>query len=82
MFSKLIVNKLVLGTGTEILKTFFIRYSHTSHVVDNKLIVVGGVNPYHQDDCHVIVISLTDWVWKGFLLPVRFSFLADVMSKQ
>ena len=67
---------------TEILERFFIRYSHTSHVVDNKLVVVGGVNPYQQDDCHVLVISLADWMWKGFHLSVWFSILVDVMSEQ
>lgn len=48
---------------------FFFRYSHTAHVVDDNLVLIGGVTPISSHPPGVIVLHLKNLTWKSYTLP-------------
>ncbi|XP_002162013.3 tRNA wybutosine-synthesizing protein 4 isoform X1 [Hydra vulgaris] len=46
------------------------RYSHTSHVVDDLLVIVGGVDPSEHYQLPIILIYLSKKVWQPLMLPI------------
>lgn len=49
------------------------RYAHTSHVVDNTLILIGGAN-YNEQPPGICMINLLTKQAVEFKLPVCFTF--------
>lgn len=47
------------------------RYSHTAHVVDENLFLIGGVIPNSSHPAGVVVLNLKNLTWKSYTLPVR-----------
>lgn len=45
------------------------RYSHTAHVVDDNLVLIGGVTPISSHPPGVIVLHLKNLTWKSYTLP-------------
>ena len=61
------------------------RYSHTAHVVDENLFLIGGVIPNSSHPAGVVVLNLKNLTWKSYTLPVGFtssalSFFSDFPS--
>ena len=48
--------------------SFSFRYSHTSHIIDDKLWIIGGVDLSIPSD--VLVINLRNWNWREYRLQV------------
>ena len=48
--------------------SFLDRYSHTAHVVGDKLILLGGINPtdHYSPDLVIVDLSSRDWVSYSF----------------
>ena len=49
------------------------RYSHTAHVVDENLFLIGGVIPNSSHPAGVVVLNLKNLTWKSYTLPVGFT---------
>ncbi|CAH3145646.1 unnamed protein product, partial [Porites lobata] len=45
------------------------RYSHTAHVVNDHLVLVGGVSPNSTRTPGVVLLNLKSLTWKSFSLP-------------
>ncbi|KAJ7391936.1 Leucine carboxyl methyltransferase 2 [Desmophyllum pertusum] len=45
------------------------RYSHTAHVINDNLILVGGVTPNSSHPPGVVVLHLNSLTWKSYTLP-------------
>ncbi|XP_067021232.1 tRNA wybutosine-synthesizing protein 4-like [Acropora muricata] len=45
------------------------RYSHTAHVVDDKLILVGGVTTNSSHSPGIVILNLESLTWNSFTLP-------------
>ena len=58
---------------------FFFRYSHTAHVVNDHLVLVGGVSPNSTHTPGLVLLNLKSLIWKSFSLPVS-SFLLSQYS--
>ena len=56
---------------------FFFRYSHTAHVVNDHLVLVGGVSPNSTRTPGVVVLNLNSLTWKSFSLPVSAFLLSQ-----
>ena len=54
------------------LPQWFSRYSHTAHVVDDKLILVGGVTTNSSHSPGIVILNLESLKWNSFTLPVGF----------
>ncbi|XP_071803609.1 tRNA wybutosine-synthesizing protein 4-like [Asterias amurensis] len=54
----------------ELTPTLSLRYSHTAHVVDDKLFLIGGINP-HGAHCYTVsIVNLTAATSCEYSLPV------------
>ena len=51
------------------------RYSHTTHIIDEKLWMVGGVSL--KQSSPLLMVDLKTWKWREYSLEVRF----DSVSK-
>ena len=56
---------------------FFFRYSHTAHVVNDHLVLVGGVSPNSTRTPGVVLLNLKSLTWKSFSLPVSAFLLSQ-----
>ena len=56
---------------------FFLRYSHTAHVVNDHLVLVGGVSPNSTHTPGVVLLNLKSLSWKSFSLPVSSLLLSQ-----
>ena len=56
---------------------FFFRYSHTAHVVNDHLVLVGGVSPNSTHTPGVVLLNLKSLTWKSFSLPVSAFLLSQ-----
>ena len=56
---------------------FFFRYSHTAHVVNDHLVLVGGVSPNSTHTPGVVLLNLKSLIWKSFSLPVSAFLLSQ-----
>jgi len=45
------------------------RYSHTSHIIGDKMWLIGGVDVCSSSE--ILVIDLSDWKWKEYKLQAR-----------
>lgn len=45
------------------------RYSHTGHIVNDELILVGGVTPNSPHPPGVVILDLKSVAWKSFITP-------------
>ena len=55
----------------------FFRYSHTAHVVNDHLVLVGGVSPNSTHTPGVVLLNLKSLTWKSFSLPVSAFLLSQ-----
>ena len=59
------------------LNFLFFRYSHTAHVVNDHLVLVGGVSPNSTHIPGVVLLNLKSLTWKSFSLPVSYLLLSQ-----
>ena len=57
----------------------FFRYSHTAHVVNDHLVLLGGVSPNSTHTPGVVLLNLTSLTCKSFSLPVSFFFYHNIL---
>ncbi|XP_066301529.1 tRNA wybutosine-synthesizing protein 4-like [Branchiostoma lanceolatum] len=62
-------NVTVVWTELEMTPPLSPRYSHTSHVCGNSLLLVGGVNPGNHYPPGLTVINLVSGMWKEYAFP-------------
>ena len=56
---------------------YFFRYSHTAHVVNDHLVLVGGVSPNSTHTPGVVLLNLKSLTWKSFSPPVSAFLLSQ-----
>ena len=65
----------------QLCRYFYFRYSHTAHVVNDNLLLVGGVTPNSSHPPGVVVLHLKSLRWKSYSLPVSNLLLNFVVFK-
>lgn len=45
------------------------RYSHSTHVIDDQLFVIGGIDPNCTSQPPILIISLKEKTWRAVALP-------------
>ena len=81
-----LVNKLVIFSDNPEVILFlfcfvlFFRYSHTAHVVNDNLVLIGGVTPNSSHPPGVVVLHLTSLTWKSYTLPVGLTLPRSIFS--
>ncbi|XP_068745300.1 tRNA wybutosine-synthesizing protein 4-like isoform X2 [Montipora capricornis] len=55
------------------------RYSHTAHVIDDKLVLVGGVTPNSSHPPGIVILHLESLAWNSFILPAFIAPHAPLM---
>ncbi|XP_072030501.1 tRNA wybutosine-synthesizing protein 4-like [Amphiura filiformis] len=45
------------------------RYSHTSHICGDNLMLVGGINPLTSTQPPVVIINLIEGTWRQYTIP-------------
>ncbi|KXJ19276.1 hypothetical protein AC249_AIPGENE27303 [Exaiptasia diaphana] len=47
------------------------RYSHTAHIINDSMVIIGGVNQMYTGSPSVVLVDLVSLTWKSFSLPLR-----------